>query len=88
MMMMVVMMITTTTTTTTIIIIIIIMLWVITGVNGTILKIAQFMNNIPEKHEIKEIQKRAILGTAHILWKVLIQKYKALFADEITLHVA
>jgi hypothetical protein len=23
------------------------------------------------KHEIKELQKTAILGTAHILWKVL-----------------
>jgi len=30
-----------------------------------------YLSNIPEKHEIKELQKRAILGTAHILRKVL-----------------
>jgi hypothetical protein len=29
------------------------------------------MSNVPEEHEIKELQKRAILGTAHILHKVL-----------------
>jgi len=27
--------------------------------------------NTPGKHEIKELQKADILGTAHILWKVL-----------------
>jgi hypothetical protein len=29
------------------------------------------MSNISGKHEIKELQKTAILGTAHTLWKVL-----------------
>ena len=31
----------------------------------------QYLSNISGKHEIKELQKRAILGTAHILRKVL-----------------
>jgi hypothetical protein len=29
------------------------------------------MSDIPENHDIKELQKTAILGTAHILQKVL-----------------
>jgi len=29
------------------------------------------VSNIPGKHEVKELQKTAILGTAHILRKVL-----------------
>jgi len=40
---------------------------VIIGVTGTISKsLRQYLNNIPGKHEIKEIKKTAILGTAHI----------------------
>jgi len=31
----------------------------------------KYISNIPGNHEVKELQKRAILGTAHILWKVL-----------------
>jgi len=31
----------------------------------------QYLSNIPGKHEIQELQRTAILGTAHILWKVL-----------------
>jgi hypothetical protein len=31
----------------------------------------KYLSNIPGKHEIKELQKTAILGTAHILRKVL-----------------
>ena len=31
----------------------------------------KYLNNIPGKHEEKEFQKTAILGTAHILRKVL-----------------
>jgi len=31
----------------------------------------QYLSNIPGKHEIKKIQKTAILGTAHRLQKVL-----------------
>ena len=33
------------------------------------------MSNIAGKHEVKELQKTAILGTAHILRKVLMYKY-------------
>jgi len=31
----------------------------------------KYVSNIPGKHEMKELQKTAILGTAHIIWKVL-----------------
>jgi hypothetical protein len=31
----------------------------------------KYLSNIPRKHEIKELHKTAILGTAHILRKVL-----------------
>jgi hypothetical protein len=32
----------------------------------------QYLNNIPEKHEIKELQKTATLSTAHKMREVLI----------------
>jgi len=35
----------------------------------------RYVSNIPGKHEVKELQKTAILGTAHILRKVLMSKY-------------
>jgi hypothetical protein len=39
---------------------------------GTISKsFRKYVSNIPGKHEFKELQKTAILGTAHILRKVL-----------------
>jgi len=39
---------------------------------GTISKsIRKYVSNIPGKHEVKELQKTAILGTAHILQNVL-----------------
>jgi len=31
----------------------------------------KYVSNIPGKHEVKELQKTAILGTAHTLRKVL-----------------
>jgi hypothetical protein len=31
----------------------------------------KYVSNLPGKHEVKELQKTAILGTAHILRKVL-----------------
>jgi len=31
----------------------------------------KYLNNIPGKHDTKELKKTAILGTAHILQKVL-----------------
>ena len=63
----------------TIIIIIIQRMWnvktkvipVITGATGTISKsFRKYLSNIPGNHEVKELQKTAILGTAHILQKV------------------
>jgi len=45
---------------------------VIIGATGTISKpFRKYVSNIPGKHEVKELQKTAILGTAHILQKVL-----------------
>jgi len=45
---------------------------VITGATGTISKsFRKYVSNIPGKHEVKEVQKTAILGTAHVLRKVL-----------------
>ena len=45
---------------------------VITGATGTISKsFRKCVSNIPGNHEVKELQKTAILGTAHILRKVL-----------------
>ena len=45
---------------------------VIIGATGTISKtIRKYVSNIPGKHEVKELQKTAILGTAHTLRKVL-----------------
>ena len=45
---------------------------VIIGASGTISKsFRKYVSNIPGRHEVKELQKTAILGTAHILGKVL-----------------
>jgi len=45
---------------------------VIIGTTGTISKsFRKYVSNIPGKHEVKELQKTAILGTAYILLKVL-----------------
>jgi len=45
---------------------------VVIGATGTISKsFRKYVSNIPGKHEVKELQKTAILGTAHILRKVL-----------------
>ena len=45
---------------------------VIIGATGTISKsFRKYVSNIPGHHEVKELQKTAILGTAHILRKVL-----------------
>jgi hypothetical protein len=44
----------------------------IIGATGTISKsFRKYVSNIPRNHEVKELQKTAILGTAHILRKVL-----------------
>jgi hypothetical protein len=45
---------------------------VIIGATGTIRKsFRKYVSTIPGNHKFKELQKTAILGTAHILWKVL-----------------
>ena len=45
---------------------------VIIGATGTISKsFLKYISNIPGNHEVKELQKTEILGTAHILRKVL-----------------
>jgi len=45
---------------------------VIIGAIGTISKsFRKYVSNIPGKHEVNELQKTVILGTAHILRKVL-----------------
>jgi hypothetical protein len=48
---------------------------VVVGATGTISKsLRQYLSNIPRKHEIRELQTAAILGTAHILPEVLMYK--------------
>jgi len=48
------------------------MIPVIIGATGTVSKpFRKYVSNIPGKHEVKELHKTAILGTAHILRKVL-----------------
>jgi hypothetical protein len=48
------------------------MIPVIIQATGTISEsFRKYVSNIPGKHEVKELQKTAILGTAHILRKVL-----------------
>jgi hypothetical protein len=45
---------------------------IIIGATGAISKsFRKYVSNIPGKHEVKELQKTVILGTAHILRKVL-----------------
>jgi hypothetical protein len=45
---------------------------VIIGAVGTISKsFKKYVSSIPGNHEVRELQKTAILGTAHILRKVL-----------------
>jgi hypothetical protein len=49
----------------------------IIGATGTISKsFRKHLSNTPGKHEIMELQKAAILGTAHILREVLLSKCK------------
>jgi hypothetical protein len=50
---------------------------VIVRATGTISEsFRKYLSNIAGKHEIKELQKTGILGTAHILRKALMYKYK------------
>jgi hypothetical protein len=48
------------------------MIPVIIDATGTISKsFRKYLSNITGKHEIRKVQKTAILGTAHIIQKVL-----------------
>jgi hypothetical protein len=45
---------------------------VLIGATGTISKsFRKYLSSVPGKHDIKELQKTAVLGTAHTLQKVL-----------------
>jgi len=45
--------------------------WLINNNNNNLENIQKISNNVPVKHEIRELQKAAILGTTHILRIVL-----------------
>ena len=61
---------------------------VILGATGTVSEsFRKYVSNIPGKHEVKELQQTAILGTAHTLREVLMWKYRAYFTGERTLRV-
>jgi len=61
----------------------------IIGATETISKsLTQYLSNTPGKHEIKELQKTAILDTALVLWEVLMWQYRTYFTGKIKLHVA
>jgi hypothetical protein len=54
------------------------------GETGTISKsFRKYLSNITGKHEIKELQNTAILGTAHILRKVLMYCLETRFVSGI-----
>ena len=60
---------------------------VITGVTGTSSKsFINYLSKVLGEHKIKELKQRAVLGSEHILQKVLIYKYKT-FSWEELLHV-
>jgi threonyl-tRNA synthetase len=49
---------------------------------GTIWEsIREYLNNILEKHDMKELQKTAILSTAHIDREGIMQKYKTFIME-------
>jgi hypothetical protein len=53
----------------------------IIGSTGTISKLfRKYVSSTPGNHEVKELQKTAILGTAHILRKVLTYRYNGVNA--------
>ena len=59
------------------------------GATGTVsYSFRIYSNNIPGKHDIKELQTAAISGTAHILRRVVRQRYKTfIVANNITCTV-
>jgi uncharacterized protein YycO len=62
---------------------------VITGATGTISEsLRQYLSNISEKHEIKEIQKKSHIVQCTHTTKSTNLKARRTFTGEITLHVA
>jgi hypothetical protein len=60
---------------------------VITEVIGTSSKsFINYLSKVLGEHKIKELQQRALLGSEHILQKVLIYKYKTFSWKEL-LHI-
>jgi hypothetical protein len=46
---------------------------VIIGATADISKpFRKYLNSVPGEHYIKQLHKTAVLGTAHVLWKVLL----------------
>jgi hypothetical protein len=62
---------------------------VIIGDTGTISKsFRKYLSNMSGKHEIKGLQQTAILGTAYVIRKVLMQKYKTfILRNNITCNI-
>ena len=57
------------------------MIPVIIGATGTISKsFRKYVSYIPGNHELKELQRTALLGTAHLLRKVLTLRYNGVNA--------
>ena len=57
------------------------MIPVLISETGTISKsFRKYVSNMPGNHEVKELQKTAILGTAHILRKVVKKRYNGVNA--------
>jgi len=62
---------------------------VIIGATGAISQsLRQYLSNRPVKREIREVQKTALLCTAHLLWGSADVKVQSMLTWEITLHVA
>jgi hypothetical protein len=60
---------------------------VIIGATDTISNsFRKYLSNIAGKHNIKELQNTTISGAVHILWTVLLYKYRT-FIMGITLHL-
>ena len=60
----------------------------IIGVTGSVSEsFTKYLSNIPGKQDIKELQKTAILVTAHTIWKVLMCNSTKHAARQIALRV-
>jgi hypothetical protein len=59
------------------------MLAVIGATGNTSWSLRQYLSNIPGKHEIKGLQTTAMLGTAHVLQKVLMYSTKHILGTKL-----